>query len=430
MAARVRAERRWNAAVGNEAQSRGLGKHTVTYHMRDWLISRQRYWGTPIPIVYCDLDGIVPVPEEQLPVLLPQQEDFRPKGESPLAANEAFVNTTCPQCGRPARRETDTMDTFVDSSWYFMRYINPRYDKGPVDPEAADYWLPVDQYTGGAEHAVKHLLYARFFWKVCRDLGLVTGHEPFIRLFNQGIILAEDRQKMSKSRPDYVVAPDELVSSVGADPVRAFLMFIGPWEQGGSWSSRGMQGISRWLNRVWNLLQEERKTAMPAGADEREIDRREFQRRMHHTIRKVDGDLESFRFNTAIAALMEYTNYLQDAPAALNEDWDDAIDNLLRLMAPLTPHIAEELWALRGKPYSIHHQAFPAWDETLAAAEDVTLIVQVNGRLRDRIVVPVAISEDDATKVALESERIQQYVSTGVERVIYVPGRIINIVTK
>ena len=428
MAERVRRERGDGiAAVASEAERRGWGRRTVTYHLRDWLISRQRYWGTPIPVVYCEEHGVVLVPEDQLPVLLPPDAEFRPTGESPLASHEAFVNATCPQCGRPARRETDTMDTFVDSSWYFLRYINPTYDRGPLDPNAARYWLPVDQYTGGAEHAVKHLLYARFFWKVCRDLGLVQGDEPFARLFNQGIILAEDRQKMSKSRPEFVVAPDELLANVGADAVRAFLMFIGPWDLGGSWSRQGIQGISRWLQRVWSLV----LAGRPHANDEAPLtDRRQLQQRLHQTIRKVEGDLEDFRFNTAIAALMEYSNFLQEARVESDEDWDEAIDVLLRLMAPFTPHIAEELWTRLGKSYSIHQQPFPAWDSALADAEEVTLVVQVNGRVRDRLLVPVSISESEARTLALQSERVRSHLTAEVERLVYVPGRLINIVTR
>jgi leucyl-tRNA synthetase len=418
-------------AIAGYCENNGIGKRTVSYRMRDWLVSRQRYWGTPIPVIHCPTDGIVPVPEDELPVLLPHMDDYRPSGtgKSPLANSPEFVNVTCPKCGGPAERETDTMDTFVDSSWYFMRYPNPAYDQGPIDPEAGAYWLPVDQYTGGAEHATKHLLYARFFWKVCRDMGLVQGDEPFQRLFNQGIILAEDRQKMSKSRPEFVVNPDLLVRANGADAVRAFLMFIGPWDQGGSWSPTGIQGIVRWLNRVWALALEE-----PSHGEMAADDLRELRRQTHVTIRRVSEDLENFRFNTMIASLMEFTNYLSrisDLGPVDRVAWNEAVENLLLLVAPSTPHIAEELWQRTGHAYSVHQQPWPAWDEALAAAETFTLVVQVNGKLRDRIDVPVDISEAEATQLALASPKVtSQTEGHTLERVLYVPRRLVNIVVR
>jgi leucyl-tRNA synthetase len=265
-------------AIADYVETQRRGKRTVSYRVRDWLISRQRYWGTPIPIIHCEKCGAVPVPEEQLPVLLPEDAEFKPTGESPLAAHARFVNTDCPRCGGPARRETDTMDTFMDSNWYFIRYLSPHYDQGPVDPKRAETWLPVDQYTGGAEHAVMHLLYARFFWKVARDLGVVQGNEPFLRLFNQGQILGPDGLRMSKSRGN-VVAPDEYVARYGADTFRCYLMFIGPWDEGGPFGVEGIAGIWRWLNRVWGLVPSEptfgqapaepTRDLRPHGADQR-----------------------------------------------------------------------------------------------------------------------------------------------------------------
>ena len=417
--------------IADHLEANELGARAVSYRMRDWLVSRQRYWGTPIPIIHCPKDGIVPVREDQLPVLLPFVEAYRPAGtgKSPLATVPDFVDATCPICGGPAERETDTMDTFVDSSWYFLRYANPDYDQAPVDPLAAAYWLPVDQYTGGAEHATKHLLYARFFWKVCRDMGLVQGDEPFLQLFNQGIILAEDRQKMSKSRPEYVINPDALVKEHGADAVRAFLMFIGPWDLGGSWNARGIQGVQRWLNRVWSLVLEPASFVM---VDEEAT--REVERQRHRTVKVVSDDLDNFRFNTMVARLMEYTTALARAKEAGNISrpvWQDAIRTLLLLIAPSVPHLAEELWARTGGAASVHEQAWPVWDESLVVAETFTLVVQVNGRLRDRFDVPVDVSEDEARELALASPKVRSHTEGKViERILFVPRRLINIVVR
>ncbi len=411
-------------AVARYVEEKGWGRRRVMYRMRDWLISRQRYWGTPIPIVYCDECGTVPVPEDQLPIVLPEDVDFRPTGESPLARHEGFVNTACPRCGRPARRETDTMDTFMDSNWYFMRYLSPHYDQGPFDPELGRKWLPVDQYTGGAEHAVMHLLYARFFWKVCRDLGLVQGDEPFLRLFNQGQILGPDGQRMSKSRGN-VVAPDEQVERWGTDTFRCYLMFLGPWEHGGPFTFQGIQGIWRWLNRIWNI-------ALATPRTDEAADPLPLRKLLHRAIQRATDDMEKFRFNTLIATLMELTNSLTRAlqegpvhPAA----WEEAVDSLLLMLAPLAPHIAEELWERRGRPYSVHQQPWPSYDPELARPEEVTLVVQVNGRLRDRLTVPADISEEEAKQLALGSERVRPHIGERpVRRIIYVPGKLVNIV--
>ena len=418
--------------IADHVESKGWGKRSVNYRMRDWLISRQRYWGTPIPMIYCDECGTVPVSEEDLPVLLPEDAEFRPTGESPLALHEGFVNVDCPQCGRSATRETDTMDTFVDSSWYFVRFASPNADGAAFDPEAARLWLKngVDQYTGGAEHAVMHLLYARFFIKALRDLGLVDFDEPFVRLFNQGHIIA-GRQKMSKSRGN-VVAPDEYVAEVGADAVRCYLMFLGPWDQGGEWSDSGLSGMSRWLNRVWELAQ--RDTRQLDGQPTGEGSVRELHRLVHKTIRRATDDVERFKFNTALAALMEYTNSLngvwerKDVGA---DDWREAIEKLLLLLAPMAPHVTEELWARAGHAYSIHQQAWPGWDPDLAADEIVTLVLQVNGRLRDRIEVPVSITEEEARGLALKSERVKPHIEgKQIAKVVYVPGKLVNIVAR
>jgi leucyl-tRNA synthetase len=415
-------------AVAEYIEKRGWGQRTIRYRMRDWLISRQRYWGTPIPIVHCSKCGTVPVPEEQLPVLLPPDAEFKPTGESPLARHEAFVHTSCPQCGEPARRETDTMDTFMDSNWYFMRYIDPKNSERPFSRELARKWLPVDQYTGGAEHAVMHLLYARFFTKGARDIGVVEFDEPFLRLFNQGIILA-GKTKMSKSRGN-VVAPDEYVARLGADAVRVYLMFIGPWEQGGEWDDSGLAGVSRWLNRVWNLVLSPAKTAsLPEAPATREL-----RRLTHKTIRRVTEDIEKFRFNTMVAALMEYTNGLTRAKEAGPVDdgaWREAIDSLLLLMAPSAPHLAEELWERTSHAYSIHTQSWPGWDEELAREEEITLVVQVNGKLRDRLQVPVDVTEERARELALASTRVRAHTDgRQLVRIIYVPGRLVNVVVR
>ena len=416
--------------VADFLEQKGWGRRAVSYRLRDWLISRQRYWGAPIPIIYCPNCGLVPVPEPDLPVLLPENAEFKPTGESPLKYCEEFVNTTCPQCSSPAKRETDTMDTFMCSSWYFLRYASPHCDTAPFANDELKYWLPVDLYTGGAEHAVMHLFYARFFIKALRDMGLVDFGEPFSRLFNQGVIIVE-RQKMSKSRGN-VITPDEYVSELGADSVRAYLMFVAPWEQGGEWDDSGISGISRWLNRVWSLALADYKWDKfyrdTAKAE------RDMYRVAHQTIRKVTNDLENMRFNTMIAALMEFTNYLakvREAGAVTDSAWKESIDSLLLLLAPTAPHLAEELWQRRGHDYSIHNQSWPKWDEELAKDEEITLVIQVNGKLRDRLAVPVSITEAEARKLALESQRVKAHTE-GKELVktIYVPGRLVNLVVR
>lgn len=418
-------------AISDFIEDKGYGKRKVTYRVRDWLISRQRYWGAPIPIIYCERCGIVTVPEKDLPVLLPEEAEFKPTGESPLKYHESFVNTSCPKCGNPARRETDTMDTFMCSSWYFLRYASPNYNTGPFDNEKVRYWLPVDQYTGGAEHAVMHLLYARFFVKAIRDIGLIDFDEPFIRLFNQGTIISQ-KQKMSKSRGN-VVNPDDYVAKLGADTVRAYLMFIGPWDQGGGWDDSGINGINRWFNRIWNLVLGEETTHFPEeSADEQEV--KELKHVIHKTIKKVTEDLEKFRFNTMLASLMEFTNYLVKVLESKSVDrttWQEAIDTLLLLLAPTAPHLTEELWEKIGKPYSIHNQALPDWSEDLAAEEQRTLVIQVNGKLRDKVSVSVSISEAEAHELALAQPKVQAYLKgKEIGKIIYVPQKLMNIVLR
>ena len=411
--------------VSKYLEEKGWGKRTVRYKLRDWLISRQRYWGAPIPIIHCEKCGIVPVPEKDLPVLLPEEAEFKLTGESPLKYNENFVNTACPRCKSPARRETDTLDGFVCSCWYFLRYCSPHYSKAAYDPAKVKKWLPVDIYTGGAEHAVMHLFYTRFFIKAIRDMGLVDFGEPFKKLFNQGTIIS-GHQKMSKSRGN-VANPDEYVAELGVDTVRAYMMFIAPWEQGGEWDDRGISGISRWLHRGWNLAIEEYKSSNSAGDDE-------LARVTHQTIKKVTEDIEKIRLNTMVAALMELTNYLgkvKEAGSVSKSAWDSSIKMLLLLLAPTAPHLAEELWQRIGLKYSIHNQSWPQWDEALVTSDEFTLVVQVNGKLRDRLTAPVSVTEDEARKLALEQEKVLPYVKgREVIKVIYVPGKLINIVVK
>jgi len=422
-------------------EEQGTGEFAINYRLRDWLVSRQRYWGAPIPIVYCDECGIVPIPYEDLPVLLPEDAEFLPTGESPLRYHEGFLHTTCPKCGGPATRETDTMDTFVCSSWYNYAYLSPYYKDGepthadstPIDPAEAEYWLPVDVYTGGIEHATMHLLYTRFFTRAMRDMGLVDFDEPMTVLRNQGIILGEDSEKMSKSRGN-VIAPDDLVERYGADTVRGYLMFGWRWEQGGSWDSHGIEGVSRWLHRVWSLVLEPGESASQRVSEPLEKGKEiaDLRRWTHKTIRRVTDDMEDFAFNTIVAGLMEFTNALQKAkqtPVYGTEAWEEAVETLLLLLAPCCPHVAEELWARTGRPYSVHQQSWPQFDPDLAAEEVITLVVQVNGKVRARLEVPADITEEAARETALSDENVQRYVEgKEIRKVVYVPGRLVNVV--
>jgi len=410
----------------------GWGGKTVSYKLRDWLISRQRYWGAPIPVVYCDKCGIVSIPEKDLPVLLPEDAEFKPTGESPLKYVESFVNTTCPKCGGPAKRETDTMDTFMCSSWYFLRYASPHYAAAAFNPAEVKYWLPVDIYTGGAEHAVMHLFYARFFTKAIRDMGLIDFSEPFTKLFNQGTIIA-DHQKMSKSRGN-VVNPDKYVAEMGADVVRAYLMFCGPWELGGDWNDSGIAGVSRWVNRVWNLVLDP-YTPSGQGSEGALADaRKELLRVTHQTIKKVTHDIDNLQFNTMIAALMEFTNYLakvKDGGQVTQADWQEVAVSLVKMLAPTAPHTAEEIWHETHRSGSIHNESWPEWDEALAKEEEIVLIVQVNGKLRDRLTVPVSTTEDEAKKLVLDNQKVRAFTDgKEIAKVIYVPGKLVNVVVK
>ncbi len=408
-------------------EAAGTGKRMINYRLRDWLVSRQRYWGTPIPMVTCEQCGIVPLPDEQLPLLVPDDVDFKPTGESPLKLHPTWRFTTCPACGGPAERDTDTMDTFVDSAWYQCRYLTPQENNAPFDREIAQEWLPVDQYTGGREHAVMHLLYTRFWWKLMRDMGLVEADEPMRQLRNQGVILGEDGNKMSKSKGN-VVDPDLLVAQYGADAVRTFLMFIGPWDQGGPWNSKGIEGPVRFLDRVWRIVLDQ-PSRTDAPGDETPI-RRLTQR----TIKKVGEDLERYSFNTAIAALMEYVNELmrvRETTVYASPAWSEALRALTLMLAPIAPYISEELWAHLGNRDSVHSQAWPQYDAALLVEDEITLPVQINGKLRGKVVVPADAAEDAIIAAALVAERIPEYVEgkTIVKRIV-VPGRLVNIVVK
>ncbi len=407
-------------------EQQGVGRFAVNYRLRDWLISRQRYWGAPIPIVYCAKCGAVAVPEDQLPVLLPDDVEWKPTGESPLKLHPTWRFTTCPQCGGPAERETDTMDTFMCSSWYHLRYLSPQYDQGPFDPAEYDYWAPVDTYTGGAEHATMHLIYTRWFQKACRDLGITRGDEPMLQLRNQGQILGPDGQRMSKSRGN-VVDPDEQVRLYGADTVRAFMMFGYRWAEGGPWDPGSIQGVNRWLRRLWLAVLEPAAGRAADGTAQKAL-----RRKVHQTLRAVTRDFEQFEFNTIVSGLMELLNEMVKAKQAGlygSEAWNEAVDIYLRMLAPVAPHIAEELWMLLGKPYSIHTQPWPVVDEEAAKEEEITLVLQVNGKVRDRLVVPAGISEEDARQAALANPVVQKYLEGRAPRqVIYVRGKLVNVV--
>jgi len=450
------------AAVIDWLEAQGIGKESVNYRYRDWLISRQRYWGAPIPMVYCETHGWNPVPEEQLPVTLPDDVEWKPTGESPLKLHPTWKNATCPVGGEPAVRETDTMDTFMCSSWYHLRYLSPDYDKGPFDEAEYNYWMPVDTYTGGIEHATMHLLYTRFFHKAMRDAGIVEGSEPMMQLRNQGIILGEDNEKMSKSRGN-VVAPDELVAMYGADALRAYLMFAYRWQEGGPWNSNGIEGTFRWLRRVWNIFTESgdlhlHSLALPAGASVRHVQvsspkgagrrigiasdspatasdetKRTLRRRVHQTLRRVSGDFEQFEFNTIVSSLMELLNEMhkaREAGAAGTPEWKEATEIYLKMLAPIAPHIAEELWTNQlGRPYSVHQQPWPTVDEAAAKEDVIELPVQINGRVRDRITVPVEASEEEIRSAALASEIVQKYLEgREPKKVILAHRRLVSIV--
>ncbi|MEC7789344.1 MAG: leucine--tRNA ligase [Chloroflexota bacterium] len=414
------------AAVGivtDHLEEQGIGTKKTQYRIRDWLISRQRYWGAPIPMIHCGQCGVVPVPESDLPVTLPKDVEFLPTGQSPLGLSQEFVNVQCPQCGNSAERETDTMDTFMCSSWYVYRYTDPNNHEAPVGTEANKHWPTVDQYTGGAEHAVMHLLYARFFHKFGRDIGILSGKEPFTNYFAQGQVLGTDGQRMSKSRGN-VVAPDEIVDRWGTDAFRSHLAFLGPWESGGPYSE-GIVGVSRWLNRIWTL-------GVTGYVNNSSSGDQEASRIVNQTIQKVTDDFESKSFNTAVAALMELTNHLTaclDRRDLSNDLYEESIKTLLRLLAPIAPHITEELWATKGHSTSVHLENWPKPDQEAMIVDEIEIPVQINGKVRSKITLPTGTTEDGALQIAISNEQIRQIIEDSeIRRVIYVENRLLNIV--
>jgi leucyl-tRNA synthetase len=423
-------------AVVEWLEQRDIGKRSVNYRYRDWLISRQRYWGAPIPMIHCEVHGWNPVPDDQLPVTLPDDVEWKPTGESPLKLHPTWKNTSCPVCGEPATRETDTMDTFMCSSWYHLRYLSPHYDKGPFDEAEYNYWMPVDTYTGGIEHATMHLLYTRFFHKALRDMGITEGNEPMMQLRNQGMVLAEDHSKMSKSRGN-VVAPDDLVNKYGADTVRAYLMFFARWEMGAPWDSQGIEGTARWLRRTWTLFTEEQRSLGSSqntlGHDGRVEAVKVLSRKVHQTLRRVTNDFENFEFNTIISGLMELLNEMykaREAGVAGTPEWDEATETYIKMLAPVAPHMAEELWTNQlGKPYSVHQQKWPKVDEAAAKEDTFEIPVQVNGRVRDRITVSADASEEEIKAAALASEGVKKHLE-GKEpkKVIVANKRLVSVV--
>jgi leucyl-tRNA synthetase len=424
------------SAVIDWLEDKGIGKESVNYRYRDWLISRQRYWGAPIPMIHCDVHGWNPVPDDQLPVTLPEDVEWKPTGESPLKLHPTWKNTICPVCGEPAIRETDTMDTFMCSSWYHLRYLSPKYDQGPFDEAEYNYWMPVDTYTGGIEHATMHLLYTRFFHKALRDMGITEGNEPMMQLRNQGMVLAEDHSKMSKSKGN-VVAPDMLVNKYGADTVRAYLIFFARWEMGAPWDSQGIEGTFRWLRRVWTLFTDSddsrRDSASFSPATASDETKRILRRRVHQTLRRVSSDFEQFEFNTIVSSLMELLNEMykaREAGAAGTPEWAEARDIYLKMLAPIAPHIAEELWTAQlSKPYSIHQQPWPKVDEAAAKEDVIELPVQINGKVRDHIIIRAEASEEEIKSAALASEAVRKHLEGKVpKKVIVAQKRLVSIV--
>ena len=413
------------ASITEWLESEEIGEGTVQYRLRDWLISRQRYWGCPIPMIDCEECGLVPVPREDLPVVLPEVEDWQPEGQSPLAAVESFVNTTCPECEGPARRETDTMDTFVDSSWYFFRYADPKNDEVIFDPEKARYWMPVDQYVGGVEHAILHLLYARFITKFLHDIGLSPVEEPFARLFTQGMMV-KDGAKISKSKGN-VVAPDVYYEDFGADAVRLFELFVGPPTDDAVWNDAGVPGTKRFLDKVWKLG----TTEFAYSDRERGSSDRDILSEAHRVLKRVTEDIDRFHFNTTVSALMSLINLLQDYVAGSpdRETFNEVFRLILLMLSPMAPHVAHELWEMRGYGGLLATSSWPQWDETLVVQSTVTMVVQVNGKVRDRIVVSADISAQEAERVAMESQKIQGWVDGHqIRKVIARPPNIVNFV--
>jgi len=424
-------------------EQKGIGKRAVNYRLKDWGISRQRYWGAPIPIIYCDWCGIVPVPEKDLPVLLPMNLQFDNIGDSPLKNSAEFLRTICPKCKNKARRETDTMDTFVDSSWYFSRFCTPNSEALPLEKEELNYWMPVDQYIGGIEHAILHLLYARFFTKVTRDLGFLNTGEPFVNLLTQGMVI-KDGAKMSKSKGN-VVDPDDLIKKYGADTVRLFCLFASPPEKDLDWSDEGVEGAYRFLGRVWRLVEEDRKNLSLCGngtmPEPKNLSAKaqELLKICHKTIKKVTVDIEDrSHFNTAIAAIMELVNSLYlierkelENDKGLRRTYLFAIENLLLLLSPFAPHICEELWQRLGMPGTVFEQAWPEYDEEMLIEKQMTIVIQINGKVRGKILASVSASEEEIKQAAINNERVKEIIKNRkIIKSILVPKRLINLVVE
>ncbi len=410
----------------------GFGKAKINYKLRDWLISRQRYWGAPIPIIHCEDCGEVPVPEDQLPVELPRDVEFKGEGKSPLTTNEEWVNVPCPQCGKPAKREVDTMDTFMCSSWYFLRFPNPKIDDAPFDKELVNKWLPVDQYVGGAEHAVMHLLYARFFTKVLYDLKWVDFDEPFKKLIHQGVITANGA-KMSKSRGN-VINPDKYIEDYGSDIFRMYLMFMGAYTEGGDWSDDGIHGMNRFVNRVYRLIEMFAENP-PKGSETDKI--QEVERICHYTIKSVTQDLDRFQFNTSISRIMELVNalypYIQDVPVESQnaEKLTEIIENLCMIFTPFAPHFAEEIWHKIGKTHNVINMKWPAWDEEKIKSDIVTLAVQINGKVRSQVEVASEADEETVRTTVFDDEKVKKYTDgKNIVKVVVVPNKLVSIVVK
>jgi len=458
--------------IARYLEEKGLGASRISYRLRDWGFSRQRYWGAPIPIIYCDRCGTVPVPEKDLPVVLPFNVEITGTGESPLAGLKEFAETRCPKCGGPGRREMDTMDTFVESSWYFDRFASPDYDKGPLDKKRVDYWMPVDQYIGGIEHAILHLLYSRFFTRVLKEMGYVSVEEPFANLLTQGMVCKEvyecpkdgylfpdevegqgetlvcrkcggqisigRLEKMSKSKRN-VVDPEYLIEKYGADTARMFCLFASPPEKDLDWSDQGVEGSARFLNRVWRLVYEQERhlqdvKPLPIGTALEE-DQKSLRQKTHKTIKKVTEDIERFHFNTAISAIMELVNEIY--VSGVKDKADDiskgvvceAIGSGVVLLSPFVPHFAEELWAALGNRTSIVKAEWPDYDPEAVLEDEILIVIQINGKLRDRMTIPASYGQDEVKAWALKSERIRKLVEgKEIKRVILVPKKLVNIV--
>jgi leucyl-tRNA synthetase len=413
-------------AVTDRMAAQGKARAKTTYRLRDWLISRQRYWGTPIPMVYCDKCGIVPEKEENLPVTLPENVEFLPTGQSPLKVLTDWRKCKCPECGGDAERDTDTMDTFVDSSWYYYRYLDPHRTESAINKERVKKWLPADVYSGGIEHAILHLLYARFWTKAMRDIGEIDFGEPFKMLRNQGIILGEDNEKMSKSRGN-VVDPDNLVAEYGTDTVRLYLQFIGPWDMGGPWAPKGVNGLANWLGRVWSLFLDEPKEQTETFTV------KELEYAVHSTLKKVTEDTDNFKFNTAIAAMMELSNTLgkmKRSNVYNTPEWKNALHVLNLMLAPYAPHLAEELWNRTGHNSSVHTESWPAFDASKIVRDTITIAVQVNGKLRGQVEVAADADKDTILQVAKAEPNVSKYLTGEIVREIVVPGKLVNVVVK